>query len=252
MIFFVKFRNITNVFVLWMKKLILRLFFYNKHIITSAEFIAYLRSQGVQIGDNVFFQSPQTACVDVTRPLLVEIGDNCTILEKFLLLTHDNITKVFGNVYHEFLPSSGPVTIGNNVYFTRNCTVLKGVTIGDNCIIGFGSVVTKDIPANSVAVGSPAKVICTIEEYYKKRQKQSYEEAMQYARIIYKKTGKRPTVEHMYEEFPFWMEGDEDDHCLKFSVAQQTAGYHDIWKKQHKAPFRSFDEFVDKALEDLL
>lgn len=81
MIFFVKFRNITNVFVLWMKKLILRLFFYNKHIITSAEFIAYLRSQGVQIGDNVFFQSPQTACVDVTRPLLVEIGDNCTILE---------------------------------------------------------------------------------------------------------------------------------------------------------------------------
>lgn len=252
MIFFVKFRNITNVFVLWMKKLILRLFFYNKHIITSAEFIAYLRSQGGQIGDNVFFQSPQTACVDVTRPLLVEIGDNCTILENFLLLTHDNITKVFGNVYHEFLPSSGPVTIGNNVYFTRNCTVLKGVTIGDNCIIGFGSVVTKDIPANSVAVGSPAKVICTIEEYYKKRQKQSYEEAMQYARIIYKKTGKRPTVEHMYEEFPFWMEGDEDDHCLKFSVAQQTAGYHDIWKKQHKAPFRSFDEFVDKALEDLL
>lgn len=199
----------------------------NNKIVTSDEFIAYLRSQGIRIGDNVFFQSPQTACVDVTRPLLVEIGDNCIILENFLLLTHDNITKVFGNIYHEFLPSSGSVTIGNNVYFTRNCAVLKGVTIGDNCIIGFGSVVTKDIPANSVAVGAPAKVICTIEEYYEKRKKQSYEEAMQYARIIYKKTGKRPTVEQMYEEFPLWMEGNEDDHRLKFSVAQQTAGYHD-------------------------
>ncbi|QIU95509.1 hypothetical protein [Bacteroides faecium] len=99
-------------------------------------------------------------CVDVTRPLLVEIGDNCTILENFLLLTHDNIT--------------------------------------------------------------------------------------------YEKHGKRPTVEQMYEEFSLWMEGDEDDHRLKFSVAQQTAGYHDIWKKEHKAPFKSFDEFVDKALEDLL
>lgn len=234
------------------KRLISRLFSGNKHTVTSDEYIAYLRSQGVQIGGNVFFQSPQTTCVDVTRPLLVEIGDNCTILENFLLLTHDNITKVFGNIYHEFLPSSGPVSIGNNVYFTRNCTVLKGVTIGDNCIIGFGSIVTKDIPANSVAVGAPARVICTIEEYYKKRQKQSYEEAMQYARVIYKKTGKRPTVEQMYEEFPLWMEGDEDDHRLKFSVAKQTAGYYDIWKKEHKAPFKSFDEFVDKALENLL
>ena len=40
-----------------------------------------------------------------------------------------------------------------------NCTVLKGVTIGDNCIIGIGSIVTKDIPANSVAIGNPAKVV---------------------------------------------------------------------------------------------
>lgn len=39
------------------------------------------------------------------------------------------------------------------------------------------------------------------------------------ARIIYRKTGKRPTVEQMFEEFPMWMEGDQDDERLKFSVA---------------------------------
>lgn len=220
-------------------------------VITSPQYIDYLRSCGCEIGNNVFFLSPQTTCIDTTRPWLVTIGNNCTFLENFLLLTHDRVSRCFGNVYHEFLPSSGPVTIGNNVYFTRNCTVLKGVTIGDNCIIGFGSVVTKNIPANSVAVGAPARVICTLEEYYEKRKKQSYNEAMNLARIIYRKTGKRPTVEQMFEEFPMWMEGDQDDERLKFSVAFQTAGYHDIWKKQHKAPFRSFDEFIDKALENI-
>lgn len=180
---------------------------------------------------------------------MVEIGEDCIFLENFTLLTHDNVTKVFRNLYHEFLPSSGPVTIGNNVYFARNCTVLKGVTIGDNCIIGFGSVVTKNIPSGSVAVGCPARVICTIEEYYRKRQKQSWDEAMNLARIIYRKTGKRPTVEQMFEEFPMWMEGDATDSRLRFSPEQQLRGSYEIWKKEHKAPFHSFDEFIDKALE---
>lgn len=52
-----------------------------------------------------------------------------------------------------------PVTIGNSVWIGGNVTILPGVTIGDNCTIGAGSVVTHDIPANSVAVGNPCKVI---------------------------------------------------------------------------------------------
>lgn len=224
---------------------------FASHVMISTEYVDYLRSCGCDIGSNTFFQSPQTACVDTTRPTLVTIGNNCTFLENFVLLTHDNVTRCLGRVFHEFLPSSGAVMIGNNVYFARNCTVLKGVTIGDNCIIGFGSVVTKDIPANSVAVGTPAKVICTLEAYYEKRKKESLEEALELARVIYRKTGKRPTVEQMYEEFPLWMEGDQDDERLKFSVAMQTAGFHDIWVRQHKAPFRSFEEFIDKALESV-
>ena len=73
--------------------------------ISSEEFVDHLRSCGCEIGKVCLFQSPQTACVDITRPVLVTIGDKCVFLEKFTLLTHDNITKVFGNVYHEFLPS---------------------------------------------------------------------------------------------------------------------------------------------------
>ncbi len=57
------------------------------------------------------------------------------------------------------LVSKGPVHIGNNVWLGRCVTVLSGVTIGDNCVIGANSVVTKDIPANCMAAGAPAKVI---------------------------------------------------------------------------------------------
>ncbi len=217
----------------------------------SDRYVRYLADAGITIGKGNFFQSPGTACVDVTRPLLVEIGDNCTFLEHFTLLSHDAVRKVFRNVYHDFLASSGPVKIGNNVYFARNCTVLKGVTIGDNCIIGFGSLVTRDIPANSVAVGCPARVICSIEDYYEKRKRESLEEAFEYARIIYRKTGKRPTVEQMYEEFYLWMEGDCSDERLKFQPQLQLGPSYDIWKREHKAPFRSFEEFVDKALEHI-
>ncbi len=216
----------------------------------SSAFTEYLREKGIDIGDGCFFQYPKTITIDTTRPLLIEIGENCRFLRNFTLLTHDSITKVFGNVYHDFLPSSGPVKIGNNVYFARNCTVLKGVTIGDNCIIGYGSIVTKDIPANSVAVGVPAKVICSLDDYYKKRKKESLLEAQEYVRIIYRKTGKKPTVEQLYEEFPFWMEGNQQDSRLKFSVSYQTRGFYDYWRNEHRAIYRSFEEFVEDALQN--
>ena len=52
-----------------------------------------------------------------------------------------------------------PIKVGNNVWIGGNVIVLPGVTIGDNVVIGAGSVVTKDIPANVVAVGNPCKII---------------------------------------------------------------------------------------------
>lgn len=228
---------------------IIRTLKYKYAITNSTRFICYLRKKGIQIGDDCFFQSPKTAVVDTTRPLLVEVGNHCYFLENFTLLTHDNVAKVFGPLKQDFIPSSGKVVIGNNVYFTRNCTVLKGVTIGDNCIIGYGSTVLKSIPANSVVAGTPAKVICSVDEYYERRKKESLNEAFDLVKTIYNRTGKRPTVEQMWEEFPFWLDGNKDDNRLRFSVKYQTRGFNDYWQKYHKAQFESFDDFIDAALK---
>ena len=90
----------------------------------------------------------------------ITIGDDCLIGHNAVIATlqHD----IAPSRRADLLPS--PVIIGRNVWLGANVTVLPGVTIGDDAVIGAGSVVTKDIPARTVAVGSPARVVRTIED----------------------------------------------------------------------------------------
>ena len=60
--------------------------------------------------------------------------------------------------------------MGDNVFIGAGTIVLPSVTIGDHVIIGAGSVVASDIPSDSVAAGVPAKVICSLEEYYQRNE----------------------------------------------------------------------------------
>lgn len=87
----------------------------------------------------------------------ITIGDRC------LIGTHCMITDTpFHGVEPDRRfdpPPPEPVTIGNNVWLAARVIVLPGVTIGDDAVIGIGSVVTSDIPPRTLAVGSPAKVV---------------------------------------------------------------------------------------------
>lgn len=70
---------------------------------------------------------------------------------------------------------AAPVTLGKNCWIAANVTICPGVTVGENSVIGAGSVVTKDIPANVVAAGNPCRVIREISErdrefYFKDRK----------------------------------------------------------------------------------
>jgi len=121
--------------------------------------------------------------LQVEQPLHCDYGYNIEVGENFFanfnLVILDAAKVTFGNnvfigpngafytAIHpidpakraEGLETAEPISVGNNVWFGGNVTVLPGVTIGDNCVIGAGSVVTKDIPAGSIAVGNPCRVI---------------------------------------------------------------------------------------------
>lgn len=87
----------------------------------------------------------------------VTIGDDCFIGPNVSIYTACHSTDpVERNSRREW---AKPVIIGNNVWIGGSVTILPGVTIGDNVTIGAGSVVARDIPSNSVAVGNPCKVI---------------------------------------------------------------------------------------------
>lgn len=107
----------------------------------------------------------------------IELGENfymnvnCVVLDEAKVTFGDNVfvapNCAFYTAGHPFdveqrnrgLEYARPITVGNNVWIGGNVVVVPGVSIGDNCVIGAGSVVTKDIPANSLAVGNPCKVV---------------------------------------------------------------------------------------------
>lgn len=106
-----------------------------------------------------------------SEPYLISIGDNVKITENVDFITHDGGVHVLRNLgYCKDADKFGMITIGNNVFIGKGATILSGVTIGDNSIIGTKSVVTRSVPNNSVVAGIPARIICTIEEYWQKNK----------------------------------------------------------------------------------
>lgn len=213
-------------------------------------YLNYLRKLGVRIGRNCKITDIRTINIDITRPYLVEIGDNVRLNRGLTILTHDYVSRAFKIIYGDFLPSSGKVKIGNNVYFGRNCSVLKGVTIGDNTIIGYGSIVTKDIPSNSVAVGVPARVICTLDEYYEKRKAVAYKEAIDLVNELELALNRKAKIEDMKEEFIYFVSGNEVEKYPKLNIKRQltyNGNCYDKWRKNHIAKFKNFEDFVKYA-----
>jgi maltose O-acetyltransferase len=111
----------------------------------------------IEIGEGCAFSNNISICALQS----IKIGERCLIGDMVLIIDAD---------HHELDPVhrwSGqgvvvPVIIGRNVWIGSRAIILRGVTIGDNSVIGAGSVVTKSIPADSVAAGNPARVIRAI------------------------------------------------------------------------------------------
>jgi acetyltransferase-like isoleucine patch superfamily enzyme len=135
-------------------------------ILCRNDLVRYARHLGVRVGDGCrIFGNPRV--VFGTEPYLVSLGNHVTIASGTRFITHDGGVRVF----RENQPNIdlfGPIRLGNNVFVGFNVLMLPGVTIGDTCVVGAGSVVTRSIPPGTVAAGCPAHPLKSVEEYWQK------------------------------------------------------------------------------------
>ena len=111
------------------------------------------RANGVKIGQNCCIYTPYFG----TEPYLIEIGNHVQITNDVRFFTHGG-SWIFRNQYPD-MDTFGKIRVGDNVYIGSCSIILPGVTIGNNCVIGAGSVVTKSVKKGTIVAGNPARVI---------------------------------------------------------------------------------------------
>jgi acetyltransferase-like isoleucine patch superfamily enzyme len=133
--------------------------------------VGYARSLGVKIGEGCRFYSMRAGMFS-TEPWLISIGNNVHITAECQFITHDGGTLIVRKEVPD-LELTFPISVGDDVYIGIRTLILPGVKIGNRCIIAAGSVVSRDIPDNSIAAGVPARVIKTTDAYLEKAKSRS-------------------------------------------------------------------------------
>ena len=144
-----------------MKKLLARL--------RGGQNLEKLIKRGLVVGKD--FNCMGEGMIDPSHCWHIRIGDNVTLAPRVHILAHDAATKTFLGYTRV-----ANVVIGDNVFIGAGTIVLPGVSIGNNVVVGAGSVVSHDIPDNAVAMGCPARVVKSIDEFVEaERQKMNSE-----------------------------------------------------------------------------
>jgi maltose O-acetyltransferase len=124
-------------------------------------YLSNLKKRGLKIGNDTHIMDG--VFLDPSHCFLISIGDNCTLAPNVRIMAHDaSMNKFIG------VTRIGLVRIHNNCFIGDSTLILPNVSIGPNTVIGAGSVVIRDIPADSIAAGNPARVIGSIEDFKKK------------------------------------------------------------------------------------
>lgn len=132
--------------------------------ILKSLYLKRLVKYGLVVGSD--FQMEKGCNIDANFPWLIEIGNNVTFASNVCLLAHDGSTKKLVG-----FSKVGKVSIGDNVFIGYGSIVMPNVRIGNGCVVGANSVVTRSLPDGVVAAGSPAKVLMTVEKFAERTKK---------------------------------------------------------------------------------
>lgn len=156
----------------------------------QAEKISLLKDMFAEIGKNCYIESPFYANWggknvhfgnNVYANFNLMLVDDCDIYVGNYVMIGPNVTlcsathPIEPNLRKKQAQYNLPVYIEDNVWLGANCMIMPGITIGENSVIGAGSIVTKNIPSNVIAVGNPCKVLRQITEHDKKYYYKDYE-----------------------------------------------------------------------------
>jgi len=123
----------------------------------------YFRKQGVQIGEGCSINVQKLGA----EPYLIKIGHHVTIAQGVKFITHDGGAWIFRGEFPD-IQVFGPIIIEDNCVIGQNAILFPNIRIGKNSIVSAGSVVITDIPANTIAMGVPARPFGSIEKYKEK------------------------------------------------------------------------------------
>ena len=212
---------------------------------SAEDYILFLRKKGIQVGENCSIYDPNKVSIDTQNPYMLEIGNNVRITAGVQILTHDYSFCVLTAVDGGIVGSVEKTVIGNNVFIGRNAIILKGVHIGDNVIIGAGSVVTRDCESNGVYAGNPAKLICSIDEMYRKNKNKELENAKDLALTYYNKNKKIPDETVLREYMTLFMRRDSIPYEL--DLLMRDSGVYELCLEKYRysePQFNGINEFL--------
>ena len=143
-----------NQLIIILKKSFKKIYYLLYSNISHEKFARYI---GVNMGENIHIYGNPIRMFG-TEPWCITLGNNVHITREVIFVTHDGGTLLYRNIVPD-LEITAPITVGNDVYIGVRSIIMPGVSIGNNCVIAAGSVVTKNVSDNSVVGGVPAKFI---------------------------------------------------------------------------------------------
>ena len=234
--------NIKSLF----KRLIVKYFprFAGKYFLNDI-----LNSQGIKVGRHTIFYNPETIIIDRTRPWMLEIGDYCKVCRGVTILAHDYSRSVFRRSHNIIIGESGITRIGDNVFIGINSLILMGTKIGNNVIVGGGSVVSGVIPDNVVIAGNPARIIRSLDEHVIIRKKRLYRDAYEYINSFINAYHRYPSVRELGPFFTIFVNRHVRD-VEKYKINLRWNGDNEIeilnsFLLDDSRQYKSIEDFID-------